>query len=48
MTLSTPVEETLMTAEMIEGMGAQVIADSGQEVTIAALDDQGRFYPNSA
>ena len=36
-----------MSADAIGAIGAEVIADTEQEVSEAALDDQGRFTPNA-
>ena len=34
-----------MSADAIEALGAEAIADTEQEVSEAALDDHGRFTP---
>jgi len=34
-----------MKAEAIAAIGAEIIADTAEEVRDAALDDEGRYYP---
>jgi hypothetical protein len=35
-----------MTADSIAAIGAEIIADTADEVRETALDNEGRYYPN--
>ena len=35
-----------MSAERIAAIGAEVIADTAEEIRETALDGEGRYYPN--